>query len=307
MSGEAATDVAAPLQAPPRRLGRAGRRELPGVWLTRVGHGLLWLLVAAGAVGGVAGVALHAQADPAAADGPPPAPAPSVAAQGFAELYVRVWLGEAGRGAEDAIAAFYPGPVRLSDVTPGGVYVLHTTTVTAEEETPGYWAVTVAATVLTAVDGVYEPAGVRYYTVGVVDDDGTMAATGLPSQVQGPATLVDAPEPAVAALSPASGEAWAEAVERFLAAFLAGAGELDRYTAPGSELTAIVPPPFVEVEVLRAGAVARSDGSLVVRAEAAVVDAGGLTQVLHYSADVVERAGRWEVTELHRAPPLSSP
>lgn len=304
MSGEVAADVAAPLQAPPRRLGRAGRRELPGVWLTRVGHGLLWLLVAAGAVGGVAGLALHAQADPAPADGPPPAPAPSVAAQGFAELYVRAWLGEAGRATEDAIAAFYPQPVRLGDVTPGGVYVLDTTTVETVEQQPGYWAVTVAASVLTAVDGTYQPAGVRYYTVGVAEGDGGLAATGLPSHVASPATWVDAPGPAAASLSPAGGEEWAEAVERFLSAYLAGAGEVDRYTAPGSDLAALDPPPYVAVELVRAAAVSRG-GGLVVRGEVTAVDAGGLTQVMHYSADVAERAGRWEVTELHRAPPLS--
>lgn len=276
----------------------------PRLLVTRVLHVLLWLLVAVGAVGGVSAWTLAASADPPAAD-PVEVAVPSVPAQGFAELYVRAWLGEAGRGSEDAIAAFYPESVGLGDVTPGGVYVADVATVDVAEEAAGYWAVTIAAAVLTAVDGVYEPGGVRYYTVGVVEANDGLVATGLPAQVNAPSTLEDAPAPVAGMLGSVGEEPWVEAVERFLGAYLAGAGEVDRYTAPGVNLAALIPPPYVEVRLQRAGAVAHADGRRTVRVEASAVDAGGLTHVMHYSLSLAERAGRWEVTELHPAPPLS--
>lgn len=296
--GEQVEDPPPPSTCRPRRGG------LSGVWVTRAAHVLLWLLVVAGAVGGVSAWVLHAAADPPAAH-PVEVAVPSVAAQGFAELYVRAWLGEAGRGSEDAIAAFYPDPAGLGDVTPGGVHVVDVATVEVAEDTAGYWAVTVAATVLTAVDGVYEPGGVRYYSVGVLEADDGLVATGLPAQVNGPATLQEIPVSVVAALGSVGEEAWVEAVQRFLGAYLAGVGEVDRYTAPGVALAALAPPPYVEVGLQRLGAVAHTDGRRTVRVEAAAVDAGGLTHVMHYSLSLAERAGRWEVTELHPAPPLS--
>lgn len=283
---------------------RARRRGVPEALVTRLGHVLLWCLVAAGVVGGVAALALHARAEPPVT-GAAQVTVPSVAAQGFAELYVRAWLGEAGRGSEDAIAAFYPGPTRLGDVTPGGVYVLDVATVDAVEEAAGYWAVTVAASVAAAVDGVYEPGGVRYYTVGVAEAADGLVASGLPAQVSAPATLEEPPGLAVATLSSVGDEAYVEAVERFLGAYLAGAGEVDRYTAPGTHLAGLDPPAYVEVTLQRLGAVTHADGRRTARVEVSAVDPGGLTQVMHYSLSLAERAGRWEVTELHPAPPLS--
>lgn len=278
-----------------------GGRVLGVAAATRLGYALLWALLIVGVVSGVSALALHATSEEAPAA--VAAPAPTTGPEGLAELFVAAWLGQAGRGAEEAVAPFYAGDASLRDVTPGGLYVLRTATLAAEQVAPGYWAVTVAADVLAAVDGVYTPAGVRYYTVGVAERDGALVAAGPPSQVPTPARG-EPPRLAVSALSTPDGDARSEAAHRFLAALLAGEGELGRYTAPGVELSPVDPPPFVGVALQRTGARELAPGRVLLHVEVAGVDAGGLTHVLGYALELAERAGRWEVAALHRAPPL---
>lgn len=290
----------------PRRADRPPKSETgPSVLLTRLGHIALWLLVACGAGAGVASLTLHANT--AAATAPAAPPTPTTPAEGFAELYVAAYLGRAGHGTEDAIAAFYPATVALADVTPGAVWVARTAAVTAEEESPGYWAVTVAADVLTAGEDGWNPATLRYYTVGVAEVGGALTATGLPSQVAAPPAADDAPEPAVAAVASAGDEPVVEAADGFLAAYLTGDGELDRYLAPDVDLRPVDPPPFAEVEITKVGTEPFAAGQTLLRAEVTVTDEAGLVQVLEYSMDVVERDGRVEVAALHPAPPLVEP
>jgi hypothetical protein len=277
-------------------------RPLVGVatW-TRLSYAALWLLLLAGVVSGMGALALHARADTPAATAEPPRP--TTGPEGFAELFVAAWLGQAGRGAEDAVAPFYGGEASLRDVTPGSLYVLRTATLAADEIVSGYWAVTVAADVLAAVDGLYTPAGLRYYTVGVAERDGALVATAPPSQIPAP-SRAKAPRLAVPALSTPAQHARTEAASRFLAALLAGQGELDRYAAPGVSLPTIHPPPFTLVELQRTGTREVAPGRVLLQVEVAGVDAGGRTHVLGYALELAERAGRWEVAALHPAPPL---
>lgn len=294
------TDLAPPAQSPPRRW-PATVSSAAAAW---VGHGLLWALVVGGVSAGVLALVLHAEA---ATRLPPPVrmPASSVGAEGFAELYVAAWLGQAGRGSEEALTPYYRGQANLGEVPPGAMYVLRTATVGVEQPTDDYWAVTVAADVLTAGEGGWQPGGVRYYSVGVAATDQGLAATSLPSQVPAPPSEGPAPRLAVAQMSSAGDDPQTEATQRFLAALLAGQGELDRYTAPGSGLRPIDPPPFTVVELQRIGTQRLPDGTVAVRAEVAAVDRGGLTQVLHYSLELAQRERRWEVVVLHPAPPLA--
>ena len=64
------------------------------------------------------------------------------------------------------------------------------------------------------------------------------------------------------------------------------------------------PPPFVNVEVLKAGLVDTPDGSLQVVVVVRATDTAGRVQVLQYALVVEQRDGRWEVSELLLAPPL---
>lgn len=287
---------------PSRRPRRTPR--LPAATLTRIAHGLLWTLVVVGAVSGPAALLRQAVAAPQ----PAPAvelPEPTVGVEGFAEVFVATFLGEAGRGTEEVLRPFYPVPVELREVTPGGVYVVRTATVAAEEQGSGYWAVTVAADVLTAVDGEYRPGGWRYYTVGVAERDGRWVATGLPAQVPAPATGEDHPRLAVANLAAPRDEPQVATVERFLAALLAGEGDLDRYVAPGAQLRPIHPAPYTETRLARLGLAEQPDGGVLARVEVVAADPAGVAHRLHYSLALVERDGRWEVAAVHPAPPLS--
>ena len=83
-------------------------------------------------------------------------------AGGFAEMFVAAYL-EAGSGQEQAVQNFYPGPVDLQGVIPGGRYASRTATVRARTAGPGYWAVTVGAEVLVLAQGGYARGGVHYY------------------------------------------------------------------------------------------------------------------------------------------------
>lgn len=285
-----------------------GRRRtptltLPPLLLTRLAHGLLWLLVAAGAGAGITSLVLQANTDPTGAA--VQLPADATAAEATAEVFLWAYLGQAGDSREAAVERFLAEPVDLRAATPGSLYVLRTAVMRSDELAPGYWAVTVAADLLAAGDAGYEPAGVRHYTIGVAESPAGLAIMGAPSLVATPPTASDGPRLTVRTIGRAQPGPELEAAERFLQAYLAGEGELDRYTAPSVELAPVSPPPYVTATVQRAGLTRRRDGGALLRLEVAAVDAAGHTHVLGYSLDVAERAGRWEVTALHPAAAVS--
>ena len=242
-----------------------------------------------------------ATAGTAAGEGPP-------LVGGFAEAFVAVYLGRAGQDTEPVLAPFYAGPVDLSGVTPAGLFVQQATALEVSEVGEDYWAVTVAAEVLSAVDERYEPAGLRYYTVGVVMREGRLAAVAPPSQVPAPADTAVAPELAVtldatdADDPPAAidGQLGA-AAERFLAALLAGDGRLTVSTG----VSPIHPAPYTDVSVRRIGVAEQSSGTVLLRAEVATIDAAGLVGVLDYTLELSETEGQWQVIRIHAAPPLA--
>ncbi|MEU9919672.1 conjugal transfer protein, partial [Streptomyces sp. NPDC051001] len=104
---------------------------------------------------------------------------------------------------------------------------------------------------------------------------------------------------------PTDGEVSSTAGE-FLAAYLTGAGEIDRYLAPGVRLSPVSPAPFqsVTVEQLLAAdeaAAAESvptDGTRVgVMVQAEARDGDGRWP-LAYELTLIARSGRWEVSAL---------
>jgi hypothetical protein len=113
----------------------------------------------------------------------------SLGAQGFAELYVAAYLGQAGEAQPNAVKAFFPGDPDLTGVTAGQFYVARTVAVAADQKAPGYWAVTVAADLLETVKGKLRPLGIRYYAVGVSSDGRGYVATSLPAQVEAPPAM----------------------------------------------------------------------------------------------------------------------
>jgi hypothetical protein len=296
----------------PRDEQGAWRWAVPHVLATRLATVALWVLVVTGALAGFAALARGS--------GAAPAPAPvqlanqSAGPEGVAELYVAAWL-DAGEGEEDALEALYPDVPALRQVEAGARYAARTATVAAEELGGGYWSVTVAAEVLVAVEASaeddpgaagYRRDGTHYYRVGVLQADGGYVATGLPGEVPAPPLAKAAKVAGPGLERPEPDDPIATAVRQFLVAYLAGEGEIERYTSPGAAVQAVDPVPFVGVELTRLAQLeaAGSEAPTVVRAEASATTSDGGVQVLHYALELAERQGRWEVGRVLPAAPL---
>lgn len=236
-------------------------------------------------------------------------PPDTTGVEGFAELFIAAFLG-AGENSGEALAHFLDG-ASLDGVANGSWFATRTTSLGAREIGPGYYAVTVAAQVVAADEEsdeptVWVPVGTLFYSVGVAETQSGWAVTGLPTLIAAPTRGVP-PELLVGRLDGFDGTpGLEEMVPRFLAAYLAGDGELARYIAPGSPIVAVQPAPFVNVEVLKAGFIDAPDGSQQVAIVVRATDADGRVQVLEYALTVEQRDSRWEVSEVLPAPTLAS-
>jgi hypothetical protein len=150
----------------------------------------------------------------------------------------------------------------------------------------------------------YADGSVRYFAVPVVADSGgaSFTVSGAPGVVAGPARAEGTRSPYTVTV-PTDSEVSSAAGE-FLSAYLAGAGEVDRYLAPGVSLSPVSPAPYQTVtvqQIVAAGqeAAAESvpaDGTRVrVMAEVEARDSAGRWP-LAYELTLKARSGRWEVT-----------
>ncbi|MFJ8034722.1 hypothetical protein [Streptomyces sp. NPDC096032] len=156
------------------------------------------------------------------------------------------------------------------------------------------WSVTVAA----------QDAGgsVRFYSVPVVADrrGASFTVTGAPGVVAAPARATVPKSPY--GVSVPDGDL-SGAVKEFLAAYLCGAGEVDRYLAPGLALAPVSPAPYAALSVQQVSAVegvaagegVPADGTavhVVARVEARDDDG---RWPLAYELILKARSSRWEV------------
>ncbi|MEH0424695.1 conjugal transfer protein [Streptomyces sp. B21-083] len=226
---------------------------------------------------------------------------------GYAQVFVDAWLRSS---ADDALSAQarlaqsmapdveLPGPAAGVQPVPRSV-----TAVRSAQRASGAWSVTVAAQ--------YADGRLRYYAVPVSADraGASFTVTGSPSVVAGPA-------PAEAPTSPygvsvPQGDL-SSAVGEFLTAYLAGAGEVDRYLSPGVRLTAVSPAPYTAVTVQQVSAAEEAaagqvpaDGTKVrVLVQVEARDAQGRWP-LAYELALTARSGRWEVSALESGAILS--
>ncbi|MEU7205421.1 conjugal transfer protein [Streptomyces sp. NPDC045470] len=286
----------------------------------------MWVLLAAGPLLGTWAL-LAPSAPPAAASPRAPAAGPAqgedaAGPAGFAEQFVLAYL-EAGDGAEENLARFYPAARGMT--WPAGASGQHAQAASAVQVRPvsdGYWSVTVAARITpTASAG----AALRYFQVPVRADGRTggrsLTATALPAEVAAPATG-PAPElaygPARAALP---SDPAAATLQAFFAAYLTGgqAGQLDRYLAPGTALGPVRPAPYRAVKVTQYaeqghgpadGAAAQRPPDGVTRhllVDVSADTAQAKDRPLMYAIELCSRAGRWEIAALQGAPALASP
>ena len=267
--------------------------------LTAAVRVLLWVLVAAGAVGGIT-AALRPASTPRSA---PAARAESVPAEvvGYAELSVRRWLDQAGEetptSATGARAANGSGVAAGASATAVGARVVST----------GYWAITIAADVVDRGAAGGATPGVWFVEVGVTRDGaGHLALTSTPALVPGPPDVEVPTLAAPAWRTPSRGDPVADAVARFTEALLTGTGDVSRYLAPGVELRAIDQPPFVSTSLARLAVEHLQQGELRARALIEGRTASGSMAFVAYELRMEERAGRGEVAAVSGAPALGA-
>lgn len=290
---------------------RTARRGLSPSLIIRVVQIVLWLLVISGPVAALLVAtqvsSLSDRLDLVDIGAGVEVPTDTTGAEGFAELFIATYLG-AGEDSTEDLSVFLDG-VSLDGVESGSWSATRTTSLGAVEVAPGYYSVTVAAEVVAAdadSEGqpVWVPVGTRFYSVGVAETESGWAIAGLPTLMPAPVGAT-APELLIdrrGGLDATPG--LEEMVSRFLAAYLAGDGELTRYTSPSSPIVPVQPPPFAGVEILEAGMVETSDGVVEVAVVVRASDIAGRAQILEYALVVEQRDGRWEVSRLLPAPPL---
>ncbi|MEU6346577.1 conjugal transfer protein [Streptomyces sp. NPDC046977] len=277
-----------------------------------------WALIASGPVMGV--LALLSSSAPAQSAPKPQAAVESTAATGpagFAQLFVGSYL-EAGEGTEKNLAPYYSGSIALTH--PAGTRsALRTQVMDAREVSSGYWSVTVAVNVAAkSKKGGYTDAGVQYFRVAVQSTGSTTGndtpgytAVSLPAQVASPRSLKPGDLGYPTSRGSGTADPASDAAASFLKAYVAGQGELDRYTAPGVRLSPVTPTPYSVIKLTgvqddssdSADNKVPGDGvrrRLLVSVDA--TDADGNTFPLMYALGLTARAGRWEVSSLDDAP-----
>ncbi len=152
--------------------------------LAWVGGGLLAAIIGWASLTAVTGD--HNQLPPTAEAAPSTSAlveVPPVGVPGFAEMYVAVYLGQAGEGTEHLLEPYLDEPVQLPGLSPGRRYVQNLATV-GIEPAPDGWVVSVAAQTLRRVDGGYGESTVEYYRV-TVRESGGWFTDALPMPVAG--------------------------------------------------------------------------------------------------------------------------
>ncbi|MFJ8273891.1 conjugal transfer protein [Streptomyces sp. NPDC094154] len=290
------SEAAAPMAAGARL--EAMRRR---VRLSRVA---VWTVIAAGPIALAVAVA-STPTTVAAAPAPKPAAVRTATSAtdpgGYAQVFIGAWLRSDANdetSAQARLAQSMAPDVELPDPAAGAQSAPQSVTaVRSAHRGTGAWSVTVAAQ--------YANGSVRYYAVPVAADSAgsSFTVTGAPGVVAGPARA-EVPKSSYA-VTVSEGDL-SSAVGQFLGAYLTGAGEVDRYLAPGVKLTAASPAPYAAVAVQEVSAVEEAtadekmpaDGTTVrVLASVEARDATGRWP-LAYELTLKARSGRWEVAAI---------
>lgn len=264
----------------------------------------MWLLLLSGSVLSGGALVLVSSADAA----PVVPKSQEIGPSGFAELYVAAFLA-AGNGNEENLRIWYPGAPDLQDVKPNARYAARTAALQVTAVTPTYWSVTVAADVLGTEGAEVRSLGTNAYRVAIVNDAGRYVATGLPAQIPLPLAGGEPRTRFGDFRSPTAEPALKGSIEGFLRAYVAGAGDLERFVSPASVFVPVTPAPFTTVELLGLAVMPEIDGtgSRVVNVRVLATDSAARAQILEYGLRLSQRDGRWEVADVLEAPPLVSP
>jgi hypothetical protein len=170
------------------------------------------------------------------------------------------------------------------------------------------WSVTVGADV-TSAPGT--PPTRRFYQVSVQVFGGGARVLGLPAVVPGPVYSAARPAPYVSEVSAAG--PLGHTVSGFLAALVAGQGDVSRWTSPQAVIAPVTPPVAVHARIRRitvpvegsaglSSAVPRQGQVVHVLVTADLVDAAGQVRTAQWPLQLAGRDGRWEVAGIDPAP-----
>jgi hypothetical protein len=244
---------------------------------------------------------------PAASTTPPAAgpdqPAPAAPPGGCAELVVSAWL-----AGDTGLLAGVPGVPRRQP-EPGRRQATRTYTAGVTPGAGGAWGYLVGAEVQRFDPDAqqWRAVGTQFFTVTMVPAAGGCqgwSPAALPAQVPSPRLAgdpADGPQAYQVSL-PTSDTELSQTLAAFFAGMLAGAGDLERYVAPGVAVSALSPPPYQEVSVteLRARVEPADpvppDGTVMQLLATVTTDPDDLPLV--YPVTVGVRGGRWEVIAL---------
>ncbi|WP_341870740.1 conjugal transfer protein [Streptomyces aquilus] len=274
----------------------------------RLSRAAVWTLIAAGPIALVF-VTASTPTAPVAAPQDRASTAQAVTAlaadpSGYAQVFMTAWLRSRADDTASSQARLaqsmapdveLPDPAPDAHSAPASVIPVHSARTGA-----GAWSVTVAAQ--------YAEGTVRYFAVPVTTNTAgtSFAVTAAPAVVAGPGRAEPSESPYT--LPVPDGEL-SSTVGEFFAAYLTGAGEVDRYLAPGVHLTAVSPAPFSAVTVRQISAIEEAaagntvpgDGTRVrIQATATAQDTSGRWPLV-YELTLTARSGRWEVAALTSA------
>lgn len=241
-------------------------------------------------------------------------PEPTAGAEGAAVECVLTWL-RAGKGA-GSLRPCFAVDADLNSVTPmDPARIARAGSVGVAELGPGYWSVTVAVeldpepaptTVVAGPSTTVPPPVMRYFRLGVRSDAGRYVAVALPQPTAAPLVSVASNLAVEDLAKPRTDDPVANVVGLYLAASLAGDGELRYYAFPGSDLAPVTPAPYSAIKVTRIAYRDIRETRREVLVEALGTDAAGRTQLVNVALEVARRAQRWEVAAELAAPSLSA-
>ncbi|MFC9437186.1 conjugal transfer protein [Nocardia sp. NPDC057030] len=169
------------------------------------------------------------------------------------------------------------------------------------------WSVTVSVRV--GKSGAAGAEQRNFYRVAVSVAGGRLRALTLPALVEAPKRGIDLRS---AYSTPCGSESpLAQVASGFLGALLAGSGDVARYVAPESGITALQPSPFTGVDSVSVTAddadCGAKNSSARVLATITPKGESGAVPALAYPLTMVRTAGQWQVRSMDAVPALSNP
>lgn len=226
------------------------------------------------------------------------------AVSAFAEDFVSTWL-TSRRGEEAALESFL-GAIPQVDLPDRSWRVSNPTTADLVKTESGVWSVTVSATTWTSSTTRTR----RYFVVPVAYTDGALVASALPAPAAAP--LTGQQQETIYQYQAPSSSSVTKAINDFLAALLAGSGDLTRFISPGAQIRPVTPPAYpmgVQVTnvLLDVELTDMDENPATGRTLHALVSASGSAgpeqaTPIQYPLTLVAREGRWEIASIDPAP-----